>query len=134
MGRENGRKRWGGVYNAGGNTHLDAGEAEDAGLLGLEPLVDLVRVVAVDVRLGHEREGDTVVELAELGDLLVVLGLLAAELESKAVSRVSAILQRVKPLPRSVRTFPRSACARSASGGGGVRRTWLHGKPRMTKP
>ena len=62
-------------------TYLDAGEAEETGLLGLEPLVDLVRVVAVDIRLGHEREGDAVVELAELGDLLVVLGLLAAELD-----------------------------------------------------
>ena len=61
-------------------THLDAGEAEDARLLALEPLVDLVRVVAVDVALGHEREGHAVVDLAELGDLLVVLGLLAAEL------------------------------------------------------
>ena len=64
----------------GENTHLDAGEAEDARLLALEPAVDLVRVVAVHVRLGHEREGDAVVELAELRDLLVVLGLLASEL------------------------------------------------------
>ena len=63
-------------------THLDAGEAEDARLLALEPLVDLVRVVAVDVGLGHEREGHAVVDLAELGDLLVVLGLLAAKLVS----------------------------------------------------
>ena len=60
--------------------HLDAGEAEDARLLRLEPLVHLVRVVAVDVRLGHEREGHAVVDLAELGDLLVALGLLAGEL------------------------------------------------------
>ena len=70
-GEETGRER----------THLDAGEAEDARLLALEPLVDLVRVVAVDVGLGHEREGHAVVDLAELGDLLVVLGLLAAELD-----------------------------------------------------
>ena len=60
--------------------HLDAGEAKDTSLLALEPLVDLVRVVAVDVRLGHEREGHAVVKLAELGDLLVVFGLLAGEL------------------------------------------------------
>ena len=64
----------------GGAAHLDAGEAEDARLLRLEPLVHLVRVVAVDVRLGHEREGHAVVDLAELGDLLVALGLLAGEL------------------------------------------------------
>ena len=61
--------------------HLDAGEAEDARLLRLEPLVHLVRVVAVDVRLGHEREGHAVVDLAELGDLLVALGFLAGKLE-----------------------------------------------------
>ena len=61
-------------------TYLDAGEAKEAGLLALEPLEDLVRVVAIDVGLGHERESHTVVELAELGDLLVILGLLSAEL------------------------------------------------------
>ena len=68
-------------YISSRRAHLDAGKTKKTGLLGLEPLVDLVRVVAVDVRLGHEREGDAVVELAELGDLLVVLGLLAAELD-----------------------------------------------------
>ena len=69
-----------GVCRAITDTYLDTSEAQNASLLALEPLVDLVRVVAVHVRLGHEREGDAVVELAELGDLLVVLGLLASEL------------------------------------------------------
>ena len=64
-------------------TYFDAGKAEEAGLLGLEPLVDLVRVVAVDVRLGHEREGDTMVKLTEFGDLLVALRLLAAKLHAR---------------------------------------------------
>ena len=80
--------------------HLDAGEAEDARLLGLEPLVDLVRVVAVHVRLGHEREGDAVVELAELGDLLVALGFLAGKLEcSNARVGIGVHVERV-PIPR----------------------------------
>ena len=61
-------------------TYLDAGQTKEAGLLALEPFEDLVCVVAVDVGLGHERESHTVVELAELGDLLVILGLLSAEL------------------------------------------------------
>ena len=69
-----------GMCRAITETYLDTSEAQNASLLALEPLVDLVRVVAVHVRLGHEREGDAVVELAELGDLLVVLGLLASEL------------------------------------------------------
>lgn len=73
-------------------THLDAGEAEDAGLLALEPLVDLVRGVAVDVGLGHEGEGDAVVELAELRDLLVVLGLLPAELVAREAEDDEALL------------------------------------------
>ena len=55
--------------------------------MALEPLVDLVGVVAVDVGLGHEREGHAVVDLAELGDLLVALGLLAAKLVSGCVRR-----------------------------------------------
>ncbi len=62
-------------------TYLDTREAQEARFLALEPLVDLVRVVAVHVRLGHEREADAVVELAELGDLLVALGLLTAKLQ-----------------------------------------------------
>lgn len=55
-------------------------QAEQAGLLRLEPLEEGARVVAVDVDLGHDGEGDAVVELAELLDLLVGAGLLAAEL------------------------------------------------------
>ena len=69
-----------GMRRATTETYLDTSEAQNASLLALEPLVDLVRVVAVHVRLGHEREGDAMVELAKLCDLLVVLGLLASEL------------------------------------------------------
>ena len=64
-------------------THFDARETEEAGLLLLEVLVYLVRVVAVHVRLLHEWEGDAVVALAELGDVRVVAWLLAAELREE---------------------------------------------------
>ncbi len=59
---------------------LDALEAQQAGLLGLEPLEEGAGVVAVDVDLGHDGEGDAVVDLAELLDLFVAAGFLAAEL------------------------------------------------------
>lgn len=48
---------------------LDAGHAEKTGLLGLEESVDGVLLVAVDVDLGHQRESDAKVELAERLDL-----------------------------------------------------------------
>ena len=61
-------------------TYLDTSEAQNASLLALEPLVDLVRVVAVHVRLLHQRERHAVVALAERRDLVVGAGLLPAEL------------------------------------------------------
>ena len=83
-----------GMRRATTETYLDTSEAQNASLLALEPLVDLVRVVAVHVRLGHEREGDAVVELAELGDLLVVLRLLATELRRGAAQGQTGLRQR----------------------------------------
>ena len=59
---------------------LDPLEAHEAGLLVLEPDEEGVRVVAVDVGLLHDGEGDAVVELAEALDVVVGAGLLAAEL------------------------------------------------------
>ena len=61
-------------------THLDPGQPEQSRLLLLQPLVHFVRVVAVDVGLGHQREGDTVVAFAELGNIIVGAGFLATEL------------------------------------------------------
>lgn len=61
---------------------LDTSKPENACLLCLEVLEDLVRVVTVHVRLLHKREGNTMVELAELRDLLVRAWLLAIELVS----------------------------------------------------
>lgn len=59
---------------------LDALEAHDTGLLVLEPGEEGVGRVAVDVGLGHDGEGDTVVELAEALDVVVGTGVLAGEL------------------------------------------------------
>lgn len=59
---------------------LDAAEAHDAGLLLLEPAEERVGGVAVDVDLLHDGEGDAVVDLAELLDLLGGARLLGAEL------------------------------------------------------
>lgn len=50
-------------------TDFDTSKPEDARLLCLEVLVNLVRTVTVDVRLLHQRERHAVVELAELRDL-----------------------------------------------------------------
>ena len=48
--------------------------------LGLEILEDGIGVCAVDITLGHEREGYTVVEAAELFDLLIATRFLVREL------------------------------------------------------
>lgn len=55
----------------GGAAYLDTREPKEARLLALEPLVDLVGVVAIHIRLLHQREIHAVVALAELGDVLV---------------------------------------------------------------
>ena len=55
---------------------VEAGKA----CLALQPLVDGVGAVAIDLDLRHQREGDAVVDAAELLDLLVGAGLLMAEL------------------------------------------------------
>jgi hypothetical protein len=59
---------------------LDALEAQETGLLLLEPGPERVGAVAVDLGLLHDGEGDAVVDLAEALDLLVGPGLLGAEL------------------------------------------------------
>lgn len=59
---------------------LDHLDAHDAGLLLLEPLVQVAGSIAVDVDLAHDGEGDAVIDLAEALDVVVGAGLLAAEL------------------------------------------------------
>lgn len=69
------------TQNTFSHTYLDTGKTKEARLLLLEVLVDLARVVAVDVRLLHQGERDAVVLLAELGDLVVSAWLLTTKLQ-----------------------------------------------------
>ena len=55
-------------------------QAKRTGLLGLEPLEQRAGVLAVDIHLGHDGEGDAVIDLAKLLDVIVGAGLLVAEL------------------------------------------------------
>lgn len=59
---------------------LDALQAHQAGLLVLKPVVQGIGVVAVDLGLLHDGEADAVVELAEVLDVVLGAGLLAAKL------------------------------------------------------
>jgi len=63
------------------STHLDTGKTEQTSLLRLEPLVDLVGVIAVHFGLLHQREGDAMVERAELLDASVIFWFLPTELQ-----------------------------------------------------
>lgn len=59
---------------------LDPLDAKQTGLLLGEPLEERVGAFAVDVDLLHDGEGHAVVDLAEVLDVVVGAGLLAAEL------------------------------------------------------
>lgn len=61
-------------------TYFDTGKTKDTGLLALQPFVNLVGIVTVDVRLLHEGERDTVVAFAESSDFTVITRLLSTEL------------------------------------------------------
>ena len=60
--------------------------------LTLQPLVDGVRILAVDLNLGHQGEGDTVIQTAELLYLLVGARLLMAELVAREANDDEALL------------------------------------------
>jgi len=89
-------------------TDFDTSEAKQTRLLGLEVIVYLISVVTIDVRLGHQREGNTVVTLAKGGDAGIILRFLTTKLRS-----------------RYYQTNPVD---------GGKKNTWLDGKPRITRP
>jgi hypothetical protein len=61
-------------------THLDSREPKHPRFLLLQPLVDLVGIVTIDIGLFHKWECDAVVELAKLFDSLVVFWLLTSKL------------------------------------------------------
>lgn len=97
---------------------LDPLHAQEARLLVLEPLEHGLGLVAVDVDLAHDGEGDAVVELAEALDLVVGGGLLAGELvageaeddELVGVGLVEALVQLLQA----------GVLGREAALGGGV--------------
>lgn len=62
-------------------TYLDAGETKQTRFLVLQPLVNLVGVVTIDVRLLHKRERDTVVTFTECGDLAIISRFLSTKLK-----------------------------------------------------
>lgn len=59
---------------------VDSDEAEDAGLLTAEELVERMGAGAVDIDLGEDGKGDAVIFAAEVADLFGGTGLLVAEL------------------------------------------------------
>ena len=66
--------------------HLDSREPKDARFLLLQPFVDLVGIVTVDIGLFHEWECDAVVERAKLFDPLVIFWLSTSKLLTQAMT------------------------------------------------
>lgn len=86
---------------------LDELHAEEAGSLALEPLVERGSAVAVDLDLLHDGEADTVVDLAEVLDLVIAAGLLgtklvAGEAEDREVVAVLLLEALVEALEAGV--------------------------------
>src|SRR5690606_26810119 len=78
-----------------GEVPLDGLGAQHSPALLLQEAEQRMRLVAVDVHLGEHREADVVVQRAELPDLGLVAGFLAAELvagESKHHEALAAVL------------------------------------------
>lgn len=63
-----------------GEIPFDGLGAEYAGCFMLEPDIERMRIVTIDINLGEEREADIEARLAELADGLCVARLLSAEL------------------------------------------------------
>lgn len=76
-------------------TYLDTSKTKQTRLLALQPLVDLIGAIAVDICFLHQRERDTMVAFTEGGDFTVVSGLLSTELHN---TTGQIIKRRVKRL------------------------------------
>src|SRR5690348_15656123 len=90
------------IHQELGEVPLDRLGAEQAGRLVLEVFVKRVRVPAVDLGLGEQREADVVVDRAEVADRLRVARLLVAELvagepEHREALILALTVQRLKP-------------------------------------
>lgn len=59
---------------------LDSLQVHQSWLLSLHPLPKWIRAIAIDLGLPENREAHAVVQLAELGDLVIAAWLLASEL------------------------------------------------------
>lgn len=59
---------------------LDTLDAQDTSLLVLQPVIDGLRLVTVDLDLAEDGESDAVVDLAEFLNLIVAAGVLASKL------------------------------------------------------
>ena len=91
----------------------DDGAVALAGLLVLEPLVELGGTIAVDLDLGEHREVDVVVVIDECADLLGRAGLLPAELVAREPEDPNAVVVVVQRTQTCV-------LRREASSGGDV--------------
>ena len=63
--------------------YLDPGETQDTRLLTLEPLENFIGVIAVDIRLLHQRECDPMIQCTKFTDSCIILGLLTTELGNR---------------------------------------------------
>jgi hypothetical protein len=97
---------------------LDAFQSQQAWLLRLHPLVHRLRIVPIDVRLAQHGEADTVVDLAELQDLVVRARVLAVELVAGEAEQDELVGVLCRDL--LVEGFEASELRREAAFGGGV--------------
>src|SRR5271170_4434132 len=68
------------------------GVAQQAALLALQKLVERVSVVAIHFDFGEQREVDAIIQLAEFLDLIVISGLLMAELVAREGQQLEALV------------------------------------------
>lgn len=80
-----------------GPTNLDTGKAEQTRLLGLEIFVHLVSIIAVDVGLGRQWEGNTMVKFTKGGDAGIVLRFLTGKLRIVITRRTQRMLVQDVP-------------------------------------
>jgi hypothetical protein len=97
---------------------LDPLQAHEARLFVLKPLIEWIGLIAVDVNLAQDREGHTIVDLAEALNLLVGAGVLATELVAGEAKNDEVI--RVLLLDALVKLLEPLELGGEAALGGGV--------------
>ena len=86
---------------------LDSLQVHQSWLLSLHPLPKWIRAITIDLGLSEDWEGNSVVQLAELGDLVIAAWLLASELvaweaEDLKLSRILLVELFVEGLEAAV--------------------------------